>query len=206
MRSARCHTMSVPLSLQGQLEAHQEEGMVVSHMAIAGVGIWVAFTSGSTLRLFHTETLKHLQDVNIATPVHHMLPGGASPWLGRGAQQGALLRARAEGRGLFLVVSRPRGRGWAGPEVEQWRMGETGWRVWGPWGVTGWPHWAPPAPGREVLPQRDSEQPACRAGGCGPRVARMRACVCRHVAIMYTRVLVMYQHVAHVYECVHACR
>lgn len=50
--------------------------MVVSHMAIAGVGIWIAFTSGSTLRLFHTETLKHLQDVNVATPVHHMLPGG----------------------------------------------------------------------------------------------------------------------------------
>ncbi|XP_055272294.1 rho guanine nucleotide exchange factor 10 isoform X3 [Moschus berezovskii] len=63
------------LAVEGQLEAHQEEGMVVSHMAIAGVGIWVAFTSGSTLRLFHTETLKHLQDVNIATPVHHMLPG-----------------------------------------------------------------------------------------------------------------------------------
>ena len=83
MRSTRRHTVSVPLSPQGQLEAHQEEGMVVSHMAIAGVGIWVAFTSGSTLRLFHTETLKHLQDVNIATPVHHMLPGRASPGLGR---------------------------------------------------------------------------------------------------------------------------
>ncbi|KAF6083699.1 Rho guanine nucleotide exchange factor 10 [Phyllostomus discolor] len=62
-------------TVEGQLEAHQEEGMVVSHMAIAGVGIWVAFTSGSTLRLFHTETLEHLQDINIATPVHHMLPG-----------------------------------------------------------------------------------------------------------------------------------
>uniref|UniRef100_A0A8C0DVG7 Rho guanine nucleotide exchange factor 10 n=1 Tax=Balaenoptera musculus TaxID=9771 RepID=A0A8C0DVG7_BALMU len=62
-------------AVESQLEAHQEEGMVVSHMAIAGVGIWIAFTSGSTLRLFHTETLKHLQDVNIATPVHHMLPG-----------------------------------------------------------------------------------------------------------------------------------
>lgn len=49
--------------------------MVVSHMAVAGVGIWTAFTSGSTLRLFHTETLRHLQDVNIATPVHHLLPG-----------------------------------------------------------------------------------------------------------------------------------
>uniref|UniRef100_A0A8C7BET0 Rho guanine nucleotide exchange factor 10 n=1 Tax=Neovison vison TaxID=452646 RepID=A0A8C7BET0_NEOVI len=62
-------------TIENQLEAHQEEGMVVSHMVIAGVGVWIAFTSGSTLRLFHTETLKHLQDVNIATPVHHMLPG-----------------------------------------------------------------------------------------------------------------------------------
>lgn len=62
--------------------------MVVSHMAIAGVGIWVAFTSGSTLRLFHTETLKHLQDVNIATPVHHMLPGGAFPRAGARASEG----------------------------------------------------------------------------------------------------------------------
>lgn len=49
--------------------------MVISHMAVAGVGIWIAFTSGSTLRLFHTETLKHLQDVNIDAPVHSMLPG-----------------------------------------------------------------------------------------------------------------------------------
>ena len=203
MRSTRRHTVSVPLSPQGQLEAHQEEGMVVSHMAIAGVGIWVAFTSGSTLRLFHTETLKHLQDVNSATPVHHMLPVRASPGLGHGAQRGALLRA--EGRGLFLVISRPRGRGWAGPEVEERRMGETGRRLWGPWGVTGRAHWAPPAPGREVLPQRDSEQPACRAGGCGLRVSRVRACVCRHVAIMYAHVLVVYQHVARVYEYVHAC-
>ncbi|KAM9201592.1 rho guanine nucleotide exchange factor 10 isoform 7-T7 [Dugong dugon] len=62
-------------SIENQLEAHQEEGMVISHMAVAGVGIWIAFTSGSTLRLFHTETLKHLQDISIATPVHHMLPG-----------------------------------------------------------------------------------------------------------------------------------
>ncbi|XP_021565204.1 rho guanine nucleotide exchange factor 10 isoform X3 [Carlito syrichta] len=61
--------------VENQLEAHQEEGMVIAHMAAAGVGIWIAFTSGSTLRLFHTETLKHLQDINIATPVHHMLPG-----------------------------------------------------------------------------------------------------------------------------------
>ncbi|XP_035398860.1 rho guanine nucleotide exchange factor 10 isoform X5 [Cygnus atratus] len=62
-------------SIESHFEAHQEEGMVISHMAVAGVGVWIAFTSGSTLRLFHTETLKHLQDINIATPVHNMLPG-----------------------------------------------------------------------------------------------------------------------------------
>uniref|UniRef100_W5NKY9 Rho guanine nucleotide exchange factor 10 n=1 Tax=Lepisosteus oculatus TaxID=7918 RepID=W5NKY9_LEPOC len=62
-------------AIERQLEAHQEEGMVISHMAVAGVGIWIAFSTGSTLRLFHTETLEHLQDINIATPVHNMLSG-----------------------------------------------------------------------------------------------------------------------------------
>uniref|UniRef100_A0A3Q2P6G1 Rho guanine nucleotide exchange factor 10 n=1 Tax=Fundulus heteroclitus TaxID=8078 RepID=A0A3Q2P6G1_FUNHE len=61
--------------VERQLEAHQEEGMVVSHMVVAGVGIWIAFSSGSTLRLFHTETLEHLQDINIATTVNNILPG-----------------------------------------------------------------------------------------------------------------------------------
>ncbi|RXM27130.1 Rho guanine nucleotide exchange factor 10 [Acipenser ruthenus] len=61
--------------VERQLEAHQEEGVAVSHMAVAGVGVWIAFSSSSTLRLFHTETLEHLQDINIATPIHNMLPG-----------------------------------------------------------------------------------------------------------------------------------
>lgn len=72
-----CHPSPVS-PIQRQLEAHQEEGMVVSHMVVAGVGIWIAFSSGSTLRLFHTETLEHLQDINIATPVHNILPGKIS--------------------------------------------------------------------------------------------------------------------------------
>jgi len=59
--------------------------MVVSHMVVAGVGIWIAFSSGSTLRLFHTETLEHLQDINIATPVHNILAGkDRSPNIGSG--------------------------------------------------------------------------------------------------------------------------
>lgn len=73
--------------------------MVVSHMAVAGVGIWTAFTSGSTLRLFHTETLKHLQDVNIATPVHHLLPGKRPGEGGTGSGLGACLTGHASGQG-----------------------------------------------------------------------------------------------------------
>lgn len=49
--------------------------MIVSHMVVAGVGIWISFSTGSTLRLFHTETLDHLQDINIATAVNNILPG-----------------------------------------------------------------------------------------------------------------------------------
>ncbi|XP_043929440.1 rho guanine nucleotide exchange factor 10 isoform X2 [Protopterus annectens] len=63
------------LTVERQLDAHQDEGMVISHIAVAGVGIWIGFTSGSSLRLFHIETLKHLQDINIATPIHKMLSG-----------------------------------------------------------------------------------------------------------------------------------
>ncbi|TRZ01887.1 hypothetical protein DNTS_014852 [Danionella cerebrum] len=66
--SAQSHTV------ERQFEAHQEEGMIVSHMVVAGVGIWISFSSGSTLRLFHTETLDHLQDINIATTVNNTLP------------------------------------------------------------------------------------------------------------------------------------
>ncbi|KAK9959696.1 hypothetical protein ABG768_009802 [Culter alburnus] len=62
-------------TVERQFEAHQEEGMIVSHMVVAGVGIWISFSSGSTLRLFHTETLDHLQDINIATAVNNILPG-----------------------------------------------------------------------------------------------------------------------------------
>lgn len=79
--------------------------MVVSHMAVAGVGIWIAFTSGSTLRLFHTETLKHLQDINIATPVHHMLPGTGS---GREGPEGRGGGGRGAGSAR-VTISRVRG-------------------------------------------------------------------------------------------------
>lgn len=66
--------------------------MSVTHMVKAGSGVWMAFSSGSSIRLFHTETLEHLQEINIATRTTFLLPGesAAGPrallswvWLGR---------------------------------------------------------------------------------------------------------------------------
>ncbi|XP_045046519.2 rho guanine nucleotide exchange factor 10-like protein isoform X3 [Desmodus rotundus] len=63
------------LQTQQNFEAHQEEAVSVTHMVKAGSGVWMAFSSGSSIRLFHTETLEHLQEINIATRTTSLLPG-----------------------------------------------------------------------------------------------------------------------------------
>lgn len=64
--------------LQQSFEAHQDEAVSVTHMVKAGSGVWMAFSSGSSIRLFHTETLEHLQEINIATRTTFLLPGEAA--------------------------------------------------------------------------------------------------------------------------------
>ncbi|XP_021329343.1 rho guanine nucleotide exchange factor 10-like protein isoform X4 [Danio rerio] len=49
-------------------EVHPDPMVSVTHMVRAGGGVWMAFSEGSSLRLFHTETLEHLQEINISTP------------------------------------------------------------------------------------------------------------------------------------------
>ncbi|XP_048374790.1 rho guanine nucleotide exchange factor 10-like protein isoform X4 [Sphaerodactylus townsendi] len=63
------------LKAQQTFEAHPEEETCVTHMIKAGSGVWMAFSSGSSIRLFHTETLEHLQEINIATRTTFALPG-----------------------------------------------------------------------------------------------------------------------------------
>uniref|UniRef100_H0VBK2 Rho guanine nucleotide exchange factor 10 like n=1 Tax=Cavia porcellus TaxID=10141 RepID=H0VBK2_CAVPO len=63
------------LRTQQSFEAHQDEAVSVTHMVKAGSGVWMAFSSGSSIRLFHTETLEHLQEINIATRTTFLLPG-----------------------------------------------------------------------------------------------------------------------------------
>lgn len=56
-------------------DAHPEPAVSVSHMVRAGGGVWMAFSEGSSIRLFHTETLEHLQEINISTRSTFLSPG-----------------------------------------------------------------------------------------------------------------------------------
>ncbi|XP_031953575.1 rho guanine nucleotide exchange factor 10-like protein isoform X10 [Corvus moneduloides] len=61
------------LQSQQRFEAHPEAA--VTRMVRAGSGVWMAFAAGSSIRLFHTETLEHLQEINVATRTTLLLPG-----------------------------------------------------------------------------------------------------------------------------------
>eukprot|EP00062_Callorhinchus_milii_P012687 gi/632960267/ref/XP_007896095.1/ PREDICTED: rho guanine nucleotide exchange factor 10-like protein [Callorhinchus milii] len=56
-------------------DAHPQKEVTVTHMMKAGGGVWMAFSAGASLRLFHTETLEHLQEINIAPRSACLTPG-----------------------------------------------------------------------------------------------------------------------------------
>ncbi|XP_056130102.1 rho guanine nucleotide exchange factor 10-like protein [Lampris incognitus] len=59
-------------------EAHPESAAEVCHMVGSGGGVWMAFTHSSSIHLFHTETLDHLQEINISTCFAHLTVGHGS--------------------------------------------------------------------------------------------------------------------------------
>ncbi|XP_066059239.1 rho guanine nucleotide exchange factor 10-like protein isoform X9 [Chamaea fasciata] len=63
------------LRSQHGFEAHPEAAAAVTLMVRAGSGVWMAFARGSAIRLFHTETREHLQEINVATTTTLLLPG-----------------------------------------------------------------------------------------------------------------------------------
>ncbi|XP_067826705.1 rho guanine nucleotide exchange factor 10-like protein isoform X2 [Heptranchias perlo] len=56
-------------------DAHPDERVNVTHMMKAGGGVWMAFSAGSSIRLFHTETLEHLQEINVVPRSTLFTPG-----------------------------------------------------------------------------------------------------------------------------------
>lgn len=61
-----------------RFEVHQDPMVSVAHMVRAGGGVWMAFSEGSSIRLFHTETLEHLQEINISMPSSFYNPSQTS--------------------------------------------------------------------------------------------------------------------------------
>ncbi|XP_015230836.1 PREDICTED: rho guanine nucleotide exchange factor 10-like protein isoform X2 [Cyprinodon variegatus] len=59
--------MKTPTLTTQKFEVHPDPMVSVAHVACAGGGVWMAFSEGSSIRLFHTETLELLQEINIST-------------------------------------------------------------------------------------------------------------------------------------------
>lgn len=58
--------------IQKPFDVHHTEGdcdLSVNLMAHSGIGLWVSLKSSNIICLYHTETFKHLQDINIASNV-----------------------------------------------------------------------------------------------------------------------------------------
>ncbi|XP_014242201.1 rho guanine nucleotide exchange factor 10-like [Cimex lectularius] len=67
-------TITVISAITGELQKtftvqHDHLGGHISLMAHSGVGLWLALANSSTICLYHTETFKHLQDINVASNV-----------------------------------------------------------------------------------------------------------------------------------------
>lgn len=67
--------LTVTVSLYQRFEAHSNPVYNVDHMVRSGGGVWMAFSRGSSIHLFHTESLELLQEVNIAPRTAHLTAG-----------------------------------------------------------------------------------------------------------------------------------
>lgn len=59
----------VTAEIQKNFMIHHEQFGNVNLMAHSGIGLWISQKNSSTICLYHTETFKHLQDINIASIV-----------------------------------------------------------------------------------------------------------------------------------------
>ena len=68
---------------------------MVNHIAVCGIGLWVALDHSSTVSLYHTESFIHMQDINIASNV--------SRALGSSSKRSIYVTALAAAKGLLWV-------------------------------------------------------------------------------------------------------
>ena len=89
------------------------EATHVHQMAQSGVGLWVSLRNSSTICLYHTETFRHLQDINIASNVCRVLAARDVTQPQRSIHVTALMASRGllwvgTNVGIALTVPLPR--------------------------------------------------------------------------------------------------
>lgn len=85
-------------------------------LAHCGIGLWVSLVNSSIIKLYHTETFKHLQDVNVASNVKRVLNEAG---VGAGPAAAAAAAAAADPIGGIYITSMLATRGllWVGTNV-----------------------------------------------------------------------------------------
>lgn len=54
------------------IEVDENSKAKIKHLISYGVGVWVSVWKNPSIKLFHSETMKHVQDINIVSPVTKM--------------------------------------------------------------------------------------------------------------------------------------
>lgn len=69
------NTSKSPTEMSPEIKANHfvEEDLRPNLLAHCGIGLWVSLINSSIIKLYHTETFKHLQDVNVASNVKRIL-------------------------------------------------------------------------------------------------------------------------------------
>nr|XP_022918364.1 rho guanine nucleotide exchange factor 10 isoform X2 [Onthophagus taurus] len=60
---------AINIEVQKSFSIQPDYGTQINLMAHSGIGLWISVKQSSTLCLYHTETFKHLQDIDIASNV-----------------------------------------------------------------------------------------------------------------------------------------
>ncbi|CAG0890315.1 unnamed protein product [Cyprideis torosa] len=87
--------------LQNFQVEHDHESSSISLLAQSGIGLWLAMEGSGTVCLYHTETFKHLQDIDVRKSVSRFHP---AQWSGQLHRPTPLaVTALRTGRGLLWV-------------------------------------------------------------------------------------------------------
>ncbi|XP_037075039.1 rho guanine nucleotide exchange factor 10-like isoform X2 [Pollicipes pollicipes] len=76
------------------VQEHESSGDV-HLLAHSGIGLWISLAHSSTICLYHTETFRHLQDINVASNISRVM--------GDGVRGSVAVTALVAGRGLLWV-------------------------------------------------------------------------------------------------------